>query len=56
MQNEDKLQQMASNFSMHQNHLEGLLKTDCRLQPHSPQSFLFSNSGKGPEILLMLQV
>lgn len=31
MQNEDKLQQMASNFSMHQNHLEGLQKTDCRL-------------------------
>lgn len=40
MQNEDKLQQMASNFSMHQNHLEGLLKAHCRLHSPLPPKFL----------------
>lgn len=56
MQNEDKFQQKASNFSMHQNHLEGLLKITAGSTPHAPQSFWFSNSGKGSEILLMLQI
>lgn len=33
MLNEDEVQQRASNVSKQQNHLEGLLKTDCRAPP-----------------------
>lgn len=41
--------------SLHQNHLEGRLSQN-RMQGSTTQSFQFSNSGSGIEILLMLQV